>query len=118
MTTPQQPVYRAAAPPGDVRYVEQPTRIVSSAGTARKRSAAEGFLVLGRGVEESAGRYAERLGDVEQSLIEQSASAMFYIDQHISCDTELQSEGFLGHPASDTQAADSLPDGAAVSCPC
>lgn len=69
------------------------------------------------GVEESARRHTERLGNIEQSLIEQSASAMFYIDEHISCDTGLQSKGFLRHPAGDAQAADSLPDSTAVSCP-
>jgi hypothetical protein len=44
--------------------------------------------------------------DVEQPLVEQSPTAMLYVDEHISSDTGLQRKGLLRHASGGSEVAD------------
>jgi hypothetical protein len=60
---------------------------------------------LGRG-------YVKSVGEVEQPLVEQAASAVFDIDEHIARHTGPQGKGLLGHGPFDTKGSYALADGA------
>lgn len=57
-------------------------------------------------LKERTGGNVERLGEVEQSLIEQPSLAVLDGDQDIACDARAQGQCLLGEPLLDTQSAD------------
>lgn len=49
---------------------------------------------------------AERSGDIEETLVEQSPVPVFDVDQYVAGDARVESQFFLSHSALDPQCAD------------
>ena len=60
---------------------------------------------LGRG-------YVKSVGEVEQPFVEQAASAVLDIDEHVARHTGPQGKGLLGHTSLGTKGSYALADGA------
>lgn len=68
-------------------------------------------------LQERTGGHVERLGEVEQALVEQPSLAMFDIDQDVPGDTRAQGERLLGKSSLKPQSPDAGADFDPSPCP-